>query len=171
MISGVYLLFRHPEGRHGDYDVSAALRPSDLDTKHSLLFQGLAFAELELLAGLGLAWLFAFDDASVSCHEALCFEGRLVVGVDFDEGSGDGESEGLSLSFYAAAVEVGLDVVALGYSECREGLLDDELECAVGEVAGEFPVVDFYFALTCGEVYSCDGCFPSAECVGYFCAH
>ena len=53
----------------------------------------LTLGELEALAGLGLTGLLTFNDARVAGHEAFGAEGGLVLGVDFHESAGDGETE------------------------------------------------------------------------------
>ena len=66
----------------------------------------LTLGELEALACFGTARLLAFYDARVACHEAFHAECMLVLGVDFHEGAGDCEAEGLSLSYFSVTSRV-----------------------------------------------------------------
>ena len=110
--------------------------------KRKLGKQILTFAELEALACFGLTRLFAFHSAGVTGHEAVFAQDSLVIGIDFHQSAGDSETEGLGLTFVAAAVEVHVDVVFFNDVENRKGLLNDELKNRRGEIHFEGAVVD-----------------------------
>ena len=77
----------------------------------------LTLRELEALAGFGLTRLLALHDAGVAGHEAFGAECGLVFRIDLDKSAGDGQTQSLGLSFVAAAVDVGVDVIFVCHPE------------------------------------------------------
>ena len=132
-----------------------------------LTADALTFAELEALAGLGLAGFLALDDACVAGHEAFGAECGLNLGVVLDQGSGDGEAECLGLTFVAAAVEVGLDVEAALGLDGLEGLLYDVLKDGRGEINLQRALVDGDVAGSLGEVNACYRSFATANGIDF----
>lgn len=126
---------------------------------------GLTLAELESLAGLGLAGFLALYGTWVACHEAFLAQCALVLGVDFDEGTCDSEAQSLGLSLVAATLEVDGDVILFNCLQGVERLLNDELEDRVGEVLGERALVNFDFAVAFVYINACDSCFAATYCI------
>ena len=81
-----------------------------LDTK-LISLQRLALAELEVSTSLGLTRLLALDGTAVAREESGVLELLLVLGVDLDERTGDGEAQGLALTGETTTVEVYLNII------------------------------------------------------------
>jgi len=64
---------------------------------------GLTLRELEALAGAGLSGLFALLGPWVPAKEACGFEGRTKLGIVGDQGTGDGQFDGIGLSVKSSA--------------------------------------------------------------------
>lgn len=128
----------------------------------------LTLGELEALASLGTARLFALYHARVAGHEAFGTQCRLVLGIDFDEGAGDGEAESFGLSFVAATIEVDLDVILLNDVERVERLLYDILKYRRGEIYLKGTLVDSDSAITFTDEHACDCGFTTAYCINFF---
>ena len=129
----------------------------------------LTLGELEALACFGTSRFLTFNNARVAGHEAFGTEGFLILGVDFNQCAGNGETESLGLAFVTAAVEVYTDVVFFNNVEGLEGLGDDVLENRRGEILVECTVVDSDFAVAFGNDNAGDGCFTTAYCI--YCFH
>ena len=69
----------------------------------------------------------------------------------------------MGLTRETAAEHVNLDVVLFGYLEEVEGLLNDELQDAGGEIFGQVSLVDGNLAVTFGQVDAGYGAFAAAQ--------
>ena len=137
-----------------------------LDAKHAV--QLLTLTELEAAASLGTTRLLALHGTAVAGEESSVLELFLVLCVDFHQGAGDGQAQGLALAGEAATVEVGLDVVLLGDVEELQRLLDDILQDGGGEEILDVFLVDCYLAGSLAEVNARNGALATAKCINYF---
>src|SRR5690606_22178449 len=101
-----------------------------------------ALAVLRRLAGLLEAVLLALDDARVAGEEAGLLQRRAVLRVGLDERAGDRQAQRTGLAGGAAALEVGVDVVAVGLLDRDERLPDQLLVQLAREVLLEGPAVE-----------------------------
>ena len=122
----------------------------------------LTFAELEALACFGTSGFLTFNSARVAGHESMLAQNGLVVGVHFDQGAGNCETQSFGLSFETAAVEVDVDVVFFGAVEHGERLLNDELKNRRGEIHFEGATVDGDLSVAFFEDYTGHGGFAAA---------
>jgi len=133
------------------------------------MMRRLTLGELEAFAGLGLTGLLTFNDTRVAGHEAFCAKGGLVLGVDFHQSAGDGETEGLGLAFVTSAVDVDSDVIFLNAVKCLQGLKHDILEDGGGEVFVEGTTVVVAIDGDCAVAFldnnAGDGGFTAAYCI------
>ncbi len=98
----------------------------------------------------------------------MCAQCGLVFGVDLYEGTCDGKTEGFSLSFVAATVEVDLDVVLFNAVEGEHWLLHDVLQDGRGEVYVDRTLVDGDCAVAFLYDYAGYGGLAAAYCINCF---
>ena len=128
----------------------------------------LTLRELEAFASLGLTGFLTLYGARVAGHEALCTESGLILGIDFHESAGDGETESLGLAFVTAAVDVSVDIVLLSTLKSVEGLLNDVLKNRRGEIDVKGTLVDNNVTVALSEINSGYGCLTAANCIHFF---
>lgn len=102
----------------------------------------LAFAELEALAGTGLAVLLAFAHTRIAGQHLVRLEERAERGVTGEQGPGDPVAASSGLAVRTAAGDADLDVVLAGRGGGREGLGHREAQRLDREVNFERAVVD-----------------------------
>ena len=128
----------------------------------------LTFRELEAFACLGLTWFLTLYGARVAGHEALGAESRLVLRIDLHKRTCDSEAERLGLTFVAAPIYMGVDVIFLSSLESAERLLHNILKDRRGEIDVDRTLVDNDITAALGEVDSGYGCLAAANCINFF---
>src|SRR5699024_4723799 len=105
-------------------------------------FLKLSLGELRCSARLFEAVLLALLDAGVAGEEACLFEGGANFGLALQKRPCDAEADRTCLARIAAADDVHEDIVLAFCRHFNEGLLNDVLKRAHGEVVFERAIVD-----------------------------
>ena len=130
--------------------------------------QRLTFAELEAFASLGLTGFLALDHTGVAHEETFFLQSGAVFDVVLAKGTGCGHGRGLGLAGDSATVEIGLDVpFAFGIGNLQ-GLVDDVLQRASGEIFLIVSLVYNNIAGAGGHIDAGNGAFSSTNGVDNF---
>ena len=150
-----YFPFSVVDGFEAGRPVVAGLVPAGL----------LTFAELVAPSGFFAAGFFAFDGSRVAAEEAGRFQGRAEFGIDFEEGAGDAEFGGFSLSFDPAAGGVDLHVVFIGEFDGLQRQFDLVLEIYERKILFVVFIVDDNLTVAFAEEDPGDGFLTATNCV------
>ena len=130
--------------------------------------QRLTFAELEAFASLGLAGFLALDHTGVAHEETFFLQSRTVLDVVLAECAGDSHAQSLSLAGDSTAIEIGLDIPFAFSVGNLQGLVDDVLQRASGEIFLIVSFVNNNLAGAGGHIDAGNGAFSSTNGVDYF---
>ena len=120
-----------------------------------VLFCGLTLAELEALTSLRTTRFLTLNLTSVTSHEALSLQCRLVLRINLNECASDSQTQRLCLSLVSATVQVDLDIIFLSYIQLCERLLNDVLQRGSGEINLQLTTVDSDLTSTLTNVNAC----------------
>ena len=124
----------------------------------------LSLGELRSAARLLEAVLLSFLRAGIAGKEAFLFEGGTAVGLRFQKGAGDTQTDRAGLAGITAADYVDEYVVFIFRLEQDERLFNDVLKSALREIILESAVVDDDGAAACGnETHAGDRLLSSAR--------
>src|ERR1700686_5370254 len=107
-----------------------------------ILAKQLALRELERLARLGAAVLFALDHARVTGEEAALFQQASQIRLEISQRLRDAVTHRTCLARQTAAGDRANDVVLAGASGCDQRLLDHHPQHRTGEIDFDFAGVD-----------------------------
>ena len=122
----------------------------------------LTLTELELLPGFWLAGFLTFNNAWITGYKTFSPEGRFVFRIDLDQGPGNSETEGFSLTGHPTTVNIHFDVVIIPYLQQVQGLFNYVMKLFIRKIVFEISAVYDNLALAVTHVYPGNGSFPSS---------
>ena len=123
----------------------------------------LALAELEALAGTGLAGLFAFLHARVTRQQALGLQRAAEFGADLQERAGDAKADCAGLATDSAAGGIRGDVLSVAALRDFKRLQDQTLKGGDRKVVVVRTSVDEDFSRPGREAHACSGGLAASD--------
>ncbi len=85
--------------------------------------KSLTFTELESAACFRTSRFLTFNDTRITGYETFCTENFLVFRIDFDQSTGNSQTQGLRLTGKTSATQIYFDIIFLCYFQFVQRLL------------------------------------------------